>query len=54
MYPLACSSAAHFVVQVPGSLQAHMSCNCIIPGFILNLENLENRPFLQKVRENLE
>ena len=24
------------------------------PGFILNLENLENRLFLQKVRENLE
>ena len=29
----------------------------ILPGFILNqenLENLENRPLLQKVRENLE
>ena len=23
-------------------------------GFIVNLENLENRPFLQKIRENLE
>ena len=23
-------------------------------GFILNLENLENRPFLHKIRENLE
>ena len=25
-----------------------------LTGFILYLENLENRPFLQKVRENLE
>ena len=32
-------------------------CNLSHPyyiGFILNLENLENRPFLGKVRENLE
>ena len=28
--------------------------DAILPGFILNLENLVNRPFLQNVRENLE